>query len=79
MACQTQFSVRPVVNYQGEEFDFGKPFKRLTVEEAIEAYNPDFDMSRVRDRDYLARFAKSSASRCKTITDPASCKLRYST
>jgi lysyl-tRNA synthetase class 2 len=42
-----------IVNYQGEEYDFGQPFKRMTVEEAIEAYNPGFDMSRVRDRDYL--------------------------
>jgi lysyl-tRNA synthetase class 2 len=42
-----------IVNYQGEEYDFGKPFKRMTVEEAIAAYNPEFDMSRVRDRDYL--------------------------
>ena len=41
------------VNYQGEEYDFGKPFRRMTVEDAIAAYNPDFDMSRVRDRDYL--------------------------
>ncbi|HNP66232.1 MAG TPA: lysine--tRNA ligase [Woeseiaceae bacterium] len=43
------------VSYQGEEFDFGKPFKRMTVEEAIETFNPDFDMSRVRDRDYLVQ------------------------
>jgi lysyl-tRNA synthetase class 2 len=42
-----------LVKYQGEEFDFGQAFKRMTVEEAIEAYNPGFDMSRVRDRDYL--------------------------
>jgi len=42
-----------IVKYQGEEFDFGKPFRRMTVEEAIKTYNPDFDMSRVRDRDYL--------------------------
>ena len=42
-----------IVKYQGEVYDFGKPFKRLTVEEAIATYNPDFDMSRVRDRDYL--------------------------
>ncbi|MBT8089760.1 MAG: lysine--tRNA ligase [Gammaproteobacteria bacterium] len=41
------------VQYQGEEYDFGKPFRRMTVEEAIAAYNPEFDMSRVRDRDYL--------------------------
>ena len=42
-----------VVVYQGEEFDFGKPFARLSVEEAIARYNPDFDSSRARDRDYL--------------------------
>ena len=43
-----------IVEYQGDTYDFGKPFKRMTVEEAIETYNPDFDMSKVRDRDYLA-------------------------
>ena len=43
-----------VVNYQGERFDFGKPFARLTVEEAIAKHNPDFDMAKIRDRDYLA-------------------------
>ena len=42
-----------IVNYQGEEFDFGKSFARLTVEEVIEKFNPDFDMDRIRDRDYL--------------------------
>ena len=47
-----------VVPYQGEEFDFGKKFARITVEEAIAKYNPDFDMSKVRDRDYLADYAK---------------------
>ncbi|MCP5089436.1 MAG: lysine--tRNA ligase [Gammaproteobacteria bacterium] len=47
-----------VVKYQGEEYDFGKPFKRMTVEQAIEKYNPDFDMSRVRDRDYLTGICK---------------------
>jgi lysyl-tRNA synthetase class 2 len=47
-----------IVKYQGEEFDFGKRFRRMTVEEAIEAYNPDFDMSRVRERDYLVEYCK---------------------
>ena len=47
-----------IVKYQGEEFDFGNPFKRMTVEEAIQAYNPDFDMSRVRDRDYLVGYCE---------------------
>ncbi|NNF39851.1 MAG: lysine--tRNA ligase [Woeseiaceae bacterium] len=42
-----------IVNYQGEEFDFGKPFARLTLEEAILANNPEFDRARARDRAYL--------------------------
>ena len=45
-----------VVDYQGEQFDFGQPFKRMTVEEAVEKFNPDFDMSKIRDRDYLAEY-----------------------
>jgi lysyl-tRNA synthetase class 2 len=45
-----------LVSYQGEEFDFGKQFTRMTVEEVIEAYNPEFDMAKIRDRDYLADY-----------------------
>ena len=45
-----------VVSYQGEEYDFGKAFPRMTVEEAIAAFNPDFDVARIRDRDYLAEW-----------------------
>ncbi|HEX7046945.1 MAG TPA: lysine--tRNA ligase [Gammaproteobacteria bacterium] len=43
-----------IVKYQGEEFDFAKPFTRMTVKEAVAAYNPDFDAARFDDRDYLA-------------------------
>jgi len=45
---------QPVVSYQGEEFDFGEPFPRMTVEEVILKHNPDIDNGRLRDRDYLA-------------------------
>jgi lysyl-tRNA synthetase class 2 len=44
---------RSTVSYQGEEFDFGQPFERLTVEDVILKYNPELDRSRLRDRDYL--------------------------
>jgi lysyl-tRNA synthetase class 2 len=47
-----------VVSYQGEEYDFGKPFARLTVEEAILKHNPDFDASKIRDRDYLVAWCE---------------------
>ncbi len=41
------------ITYQGEEVDFGKQFARLTIEEVILKFNPDFDKSKLRDRDYL--------------------------
>jgi lysyl-tRNA synthetase class 2 len=47
-----------IVEYQGETYDFGKKFARLTVEEAIASFNPDFDMSKVRDRDFLAAYCE---------------------
>jgi lysyl-tRNA synthetase class 2 len=40
--------------YQGDEFDLGKPFARMTVEEAVQEYNPDIDAGRLRDVDYLS-------------------------
>ncbi len=45
-----------VVEYQGETYDFGKTFERMTVEQAIEVYNDGFDMSKVRDRNYLVEW-----------------------
>jgi lysyl-tRNA synthetase class 2 len=41
------------VTYQGEDFDFGEPFARLTIEEVLLKYNPTLDQHRLRDRDYL--------------------------
>ena len=41
------------VQYQGEEFDFGGSFERMTVAEVIMKYNPDLDPSKLRDREYL--------------------------
>ena len=47
-----------VVNYQGEELDFAKPFERMTVADVIQRFNPDFDINRIRDRDYLLAVCK---------------------
>ncbi len=33
--------VGPQVEYQGETYDFGKPFARMTVKESILHFNPD--------------------------------------
>ncbi|MGB5345114.1 MAG: lysine--tRNA ligase [Woeseia sp.] len=43
------------ITYQGEEFDFGKPFARLTIEDAILKYNPEMARAELRDRDYLLK------------------------
>ena len=41
-----------VVPYQGATFDFGKPFRRVSVEQAVA--EAGFDRARLRDRAYLA-------------------------
>jgi lysyl-tRNA synthetase class 2 len=38
-----------VVHYQEERFDFGRPFARMTVEEAIIAHNPGVDAATLAD------------------------------
>ena len=42
------------LKYQGEEFDLGESFARMTVEDVILQFNPDLDRGKLRDRDYLA-------------------------
>jgi lysyl-tRNA synthetase class 2 len=41
------------IEYQGETFNFGEKFERVTVEEVILNFNPDLDADKLRDRDYL--------------------------
>ena len=48
-----------VIQYQGEEFDFSKPFVRMTIEDVIKQFNPDIDESRMRDRDYLVSICEN--------------------
>jgi lysyl-tRNA synthetase class 2 len=59
-----------IVSYQGEQYDFGKPFLRMTVEEAIRKYNPDFDMAKIRDRDYLAAYCEKLGAPVKDNYGP---------
>ncbi len=46
------------ISYQGEEFDLGEPFARLTVEDVILRFNTGIDAARIRERDYLAGVCK---------------------
>ncbi len=47
-----------VFQYQGVTLDFGEPFKRMTMSEAIAFYNPDLDAAALQDRAYLLRLAE---------------------
>jgi lysyl-tRNA synthetase class 2 len=46
-----------VVLYQGEEYDFGKPFARLTMHEAVLQYNADIQATELEDIDSLQSIA----------------------
>ncbi|MCU0972196.1 MAG: lysine--tRNA ligase [Gammaproteobacteria bacterium] len=45
------------VTYQGETYDFGRPFARLTVREAILRYNPGLSAADIDERDRAAQVA----------------------
>ncbi|MEX2496985.1 MAG: lysine--tRNA ligase [Woeseia sp.] len=51
------------IQYQGAELDFAKPFTRISVEEAILAFNSDFAAERIRDREYLCAYAREHGVR----------------
>lgn len=41
------------VEYQGETFDFGQPFRRVTVEDLVVHFNPGIERNRLREVAYL--------------------------
>lgn len=45
------------ITYQGNNIDFGKPFTRLTMLEAIQTYNPDLDLQQLADVDSARKVA----------------------
>ena len=50
--CDTIYGSRRV-EYQGEIFDFGQPFRRVTVEDLIVHFNPGIERAKLRDVAYL--------------------------
>src|SRR5690625_2062349 len=46
--CQTVKGTTKI-HYQGSEFDFGAPFRRLSVFDAILEYNPDWSAEAISD------------------------------
>jgi lysyl-tRNA synthetase class 2 len=47
------------VPYGEYVFDLGKPFERLSIEDAIIKFNPSFDKTKLRDKAYLTAFAEN--------------------
>jgi lysyl-tRNA synthetase class 2 len=50
--CDGLFGKR-VVHYQGRDYDFGRPFRRVTIEALICERNPELERARLRDVPYL--------------------------
>ncbi len=42
-----------LLSYQGKELDFGKPFQRVTITQAIQKYHPQFSDAQLNSRDFL--------------------------
>ncbi len=47
-----------VVKYQDDEYDFGKPFDRMTVVESILHFNPDLTIESINTREVAAKVAE---------------------
>ncbi len=46
------------ITYQGEQYDFGKPFERMTVVESILHFNPELKVSDIDNRDAAVSVAE---------------------
>jgi lysyl-tRNA synthetase class 2 len=47
-----------VIEYQGEKYDFGKPFERMTVVESILHFNPDLALADIDNRESAVKVAE---------------------
>ncbi len=48
-----------VVTYQDDEYDFGKPFDRMTVVESILHFNPDLTLDNINSREEAVKVAQA--------------------
>lgn len=56
--CVTSVLGTTRVTYQNQEYDFSRPFERLTVIQAILKYNPDLTEQALQDLDSVKQIAK---------------------
>ena len=64
-----------VIEYQNRTYDFGKPFRRLAVAEAILEENPGLDAARLRDIDYLREAAEKLGVNVKKEYGPGKLQI----
>lgn len=50
---------KEVITYQGEEFDFGQPFVRMTVLESILHFNPDLKLEQLQTLEEACKVAEN--------------------
>jgi lysyl-tRNA synthetase class 2 len=50
---------KTTIHYQGEDYDFAKPFDRLTVKEAVLHYNPELNNEIINNLPKLSEYAVS--------------------
>lgn len=50
--CDTVLGTRRI-EYQGETFDFGQPFRRVTIEDLLVHFNPGIERAKLREVEYL--------------------------
>lgn len=50
---------KTVVSYQGEEYDFGKPFTRMSVFDSILHFNPDLSADNISTREAAVKVAEN--------------------
>ncbi len=50
---------KTVLAYQDDEYDFGKPFTRMTVKDSILHFNPDLDVDQLEDLEAARKVAEA--------------------
>ena len=64
-----------VVHYQGHDFDFGAPFRRVSVADAVLAADDAIDPDRIRDLAYLRGVAEAKSIDIKASYGPGKIQI----